>query len=229
MVAEPPAQGPESPPAKGGLTGVVAKGGPQRRCLVTAQVLPRDDMLRFVIGPDQQVVPDVDGTLPGRGYWLVCDRGVLDKAVRKRLFSRAARQPVQCPSDLADRAAGLLRARCLGLIGMARRAGQLVAGFDKAREALHRQRVGTAGKPAVMVAASDGADGGRSALAGLAPHLPVVDRFSAAELGRVLGRARTVHMVIADGRLAQRLLTKTACFDKLRGLDGGTFGADPAD
>ena len=43
--------------------------GPLRRCLVTRERLPKEAMIRFVLGPGRELVPDLAGKLPGRGMW----------------------------------------------------------------------------------------------------------------------------------------------------------------
>jgi ribosomal protein L7Ae-like RNA K-turn-binding protein len=146
------------------------------------------------------VRPDPDARLPGRGMWLSADRNVLDKAVARNVFARAARAPVQAEVDLVEQVERLLARRALDTLGLARRAGQVAMGFERVRL---RLRAGTA---AVLVAASDGAaDGGRK-LRALAPRLPLITAFSSTELGAALGRERLVHVAVAPGGLAQRLL-----------------------
>ena len=199
------------PPA----TGEREESGPLRRCIATGQVGPKAELLRFVVGPDVVVVPDLSERLPGRGFWLLARRNVVDKARARNLFARAARSPVVVPEDLADRVAGLLRERCLGLIGLARRAGQIAVGHDKVRGMLAR------GESAALLQASDGAAGGRRKLAALGrghrADLPVIELFAAGELGQAVGRDAVVHMAIAPGRLAERLIAET---QRLAGLAG---------
>ena len=98
---------------------------PQRRCIASGEVRDRARLLRFVIGPDGTVVPDIDERLPGRGLWLTPRRDIVATAAAKGLFAKAARRRVVLPSDLAGEVEQLLRARCLALLGLARRAGQL--------------------------------------------------------------------------------------------------------
>ena len=62
-----------------------------RQALELIETLPKERLIRFVVGPDGSVVPDVEAKLPGRGLWVLADRSALDRAVRKGLFSRAAR------------------------------------------------------------------------------------------------------------------------------------------
>ncbi|MGH6930578.1 MAG: DUF448 domain-containing protein, partial [Dongiaceae bacterium] len=60
---------------------------PLRRCIVTRATLPKDVLVRFVIGPSGEIVPDVWGKLPGRGLWVKSDRAALESAVAKNLFA----------------------------------------------------------------------------------------------------------------------------------------------
>lgn len=180
----------------------VAEGdesGPLRRCLVTGESQPVERMIRFVIGPDGSVVPDLEAKLPGRGMWLSARREAVQTAVAKNAFARAARRAVTVPEDLADRLETLLARRCGELLGLARRAGQVEAGFDQVRAALAKAPQG------VLVEAADGAEDGRGKLRALAPQMPVVDVLRGEELGAAFGRDRFVHLLLAPGRLAERL------------------------
>jgi uncharacterized protein len=178
--------------------------GPERRCLVSGDVRPKAELVRFVVAPDGTLVADVAGKLPGRGLWLTARRDILATAVTKRLFARAARQPVIVAGDLADRVEALLAARCRDQIGLARRAGQAVMGFTKVAAAL------AAGKAGVLVAAADGAADGRAKLKALAPGLPLVEPLTGAELGAAFGREHIVHAALAPGRIAQAFVADAA-------------------
>jgi predicted RNA-binding protein YlxR (DUF448 family)/ribosomal protein L30E len=176
---------------------------PQRRCLVTREVKDQDQMIRFVLDPSDQVVPDIDARLPGRGMWLSADRNVLSKAVSANLFARAARAPARVEADLAGQVERLLVDRALGCLGLARRAGQVTMGFEQVRACLRASAAG------VLIAAADSAADGRGKLRRLAADLPVITAFSKAELGAALGREGVVHVAVAPGRLAERLLCYT--------------------
>lgn len=178
--------------------------GPSRRCIVTRDILPKELLIRFVIGPSGDVVPDVQGKLPGRGLWVKADRQTLNSAVAKDRFAKAARRPVEVPPDLVDRTTALLRQRCLDAIGLAKRAGQVVCGYEKVRDALRDEDVG------VLIAAADGAMDGRAKLRATAGDLPMVTLFARAELSAALGRENVVHAAVAPGRLAERLVAESA-------------------
>lgn len=185
--------------------------GPMRRCIVTRATRPQAELLRFVVGPEDWVVFDVDGRLPGRGLWLSAERDVVHTACAKGFFAKAARAKVNVPADLAGKVEQALMRRCIDLIGLARRAGQAVAGFEKVRGWLREGRAG------LLVEASDGSADGREKVQGLAPDLPVVVALDGAELGRALGRDRTVHVALARGRLAKDLMRAAARLEGVRG------------
>lgn len=170
-------------------------------------------MVRFVVDADGQLVSDVAERLPGRGFWLSADRDMVKRACEKKLFARAVRTRLQVPDDLADRLEGLLVRHCVGLIGLARRAGQVAAGFEKAREWVRSDRVG------VLFAASDGSLGGRRKLEHLLRDTPVVDVLTSEELGAALGRERVVHVAVASGGLAKRLTREAARLSGFRKVE----------
>jgi predicted RNA-binding protein YlxR (DUF448 family) len=195
--------------------------GPLRRCIVTRERLAKERMIRFVIGPDRRVVPDLAERLPGRGIWLSAAGDVVQTARLRGAFARAARGPVTVPPDLLEMLQAALVRRIGEGLGLARRAGLAVAGFEKAREWLRDGRAG------LVVQAADGSaeERGRflSAARGtVAVHTPL----SAAALGVMFGRDRAVHVVVAPGALADRI-----GFDctRLAGLALGLAANDKVD
>ena len=181
-----------------------------RRCVVSGEALPRAGLIRFVVSPAGVLVPDIGAALPGRGLWLAARRDIIELAVAGKQVARAARRNVIVPDDLPERVEGLLARQSLELIGLARRAGEAVAGFEKVRGWLRTRPAG------VLLAASDGAADGRGRLRGLASGLPVVDVLSGAELGAAWARERVVHGVVAPGGLATKLLGAAARLAGLR-------------
>ncbi len=186
---------------------------PRRRCIVSGEVAETAVLLRFVVDPEGAVVPDVGGDLPGRGMWLSSRREVLDTARTKGLFARAARTRVSVDEGLADLAERLLARRSLDTLGLARRAGRAVAGFEKVRALLVN------GEAAVLIAARDAAADGKAKLRRLGAAVPVVALFTVAELSLALGRENVVHAALSPGKLANRFLTETARLAGFRPLD----------
>ena len=192
--------------ARNRKTGDDAHSG-DRKCIVTGEARPQDGLIRFVVGPDDNVVPDLESRLPGRGFWLSAHRDMINTACAKGLFAKAVRHPVKVSDTLADDVEALLVRRCLDRISMARRAGQAVAGFDRVGEWLRRPNARRHG--GVLFAACDGAAGGRDKIGRLAEGMTIVSMFSTIELGSAIGSERTVHLVVAAGGLAEALKKDT--------------------
>ena len=196
-----------------------ATGNP-RRCVATRRALPRERLVRFVVDPAGEVRPDVAARLPGRGVWLTAERGAISAAVAKGLFGKAARRRVQVAADLADQVERMLVRRCQDLLGLARRAGQLVVGFDQVADALRHRRV------AVLVAAVDGAWDGRRKLRALAGAVPLVELLDRRELGCAIGRDEAVHLAVLPGGLAERLRHEAERLAGFRGTVPASAGED---
>jgi uncharacterized protein len=182
---------------------------PERRCIVTGEVRPIDALLRFVVGPEGNLVADLSRELPGRGIWIGGRRDLLERAMKKRLFPRAAKSAVTVADDLPDQIELTMRRRCLALLGLARRAGQLTLGYEKVRAVL------TADGQAIVITAHDGSLKGREKLLsgimggngdGAASGRLVVDLFMIDELSLALGRENVVHAALRAGGLADRFV-----------------------
>jgi predicted RNA-binding protein YlxR (DUF448 family) len=186
--------------------------GPLRRCIASGERMDPERMIRFVVGPEDRLVPDVAGKLPGRGMWVAAERAKLRQAIDKHLFAKAARRAVKVDPDLPDLVDRLVERQCLDTIGLAKRAGAAVAGFDKVEAMLRRGPVG------VLIEASDGAADGRGKLRRLAPGAAIVSLFPADALAAAMGRdGIVVHIAVTRGGLAERLV---AASDRLAGLRG---------
>jgi hypothetical protein len=187
----------------------------ERRCIATGEVRPVESLVRFVVGPDAAIVPDIEGKLPGRGLWVTAERAALEKA--RTAFAKAARQAVVVPPDLVLRVEALLAARLKASLGLAQRAGLLVQGFDNVLRSFE-----TKNPPRLLVEASDGAADGRRKLQAAAGKLglqtAILDCLSSAELSLALGRSNVIHAAVKPGLLAERLIVDSARLDGLRAV-----------
>ncbi|WP_375790359.1 RNA-binding protein [Acetobacter oeni] len=185
--------------------------GSLRRCLVTRVCGRPESMLRFVVGPGQILVPDLNARLPGRGMWLSARRDVLETARTRGVFARAARSQIIIPPDLLTVIEFGLQRRVVELLGLARRAGQSVSGYAKVREWIDLRCVG------LIVQASDGSPDERTRLLSGARDLPVVMPLAAASLGHIFSRERVVHAALRKGALAIRLQQESERFAGVAG------------
>ncbi|GGM08844.1 hypothetical protein GCM10011534_33560 [Pseudooceanicola nanhaiensis] len=192
--------------------------GPERKCIVTGEVQPKGGLVRFVVSPDGLVVPDVLEKLPGRGIWVSADRSALETAVKKKAFARAARQLVELPDDLVGIVEGAVARHVVELLGLARKSGDAVAGYEKVKDWLDKERA------TVLIQASDGSGRGKSKLS--TPHYgKFIGWLTMAEIGQAFGRQQAVHAALAAGGLAKRVVEEA---QRLKGLRADPGGQRPA-
>jgi len=186
----------------------------ERRCIVTGEVSPKAGLIRFVVGPDNLVYPDVLEKLPGRGMWVTASRDALGKA-GKGQFSKAAKQAVQVPDGLTDEVERQLVRRVVDLIALARKAGLAVAGFEKVKGWL-----GGGENVRALMQASDGSERGKTKL-----WTPEGARYfgclTAQELGLAFGRGTVIHGALASGRLSDLVVSDAAKLKGLREIEDG--------
>jgi hypothetical protein len=195
---------------------------PERKCIATGESQPKAGLIRFCLDPDGQVVPDILGRLPGRGFYVSANRDALAKAAKKGLFARAARQPVKVPEGLADLVEKLIGQRVIELLSMARKAGDAVTGYEKVKDWLVK------GTAATLIQASDGSERGKTKL-----HAPdgkggFIGILTAGEIGLAFGRERAIHAALAAGGLRTRVVEEAAKLVGLRGQTGGDDGGETA-
>lgn len=175
-------------------------GRKPRRSVLSRTREDRGSMLRFVRAPDGQIVFDVDERLPGRGFWLEARRDAVDQAIARKALARAAGPQAIVAPDLANQVEHALIRRGLERIGLARRAGALIAGFDEVERAVR------AGRVVMLVQALDAATDGAEKLARIGRGLPMVRSFDRRELGRSVGRDEIVHLGVTQAGHADALL-----------------------
>ncbi len=180
--------------------------GPLRMCAVTRAELSPRELIRFVRGPNGEIVPDLEQSLPGRGVWLTCDRTIVEKAIKTKAFARSLQTDVVVSGDLAERLLGMLQRRAGDALALANKAGRVTSGFQQVDAALEKGRV------AVLLHGTDAADDGRGKLDrkffAIAREngsgAPVVDILTIAQMSLAIGRPSVVHAALLPGGLAKR-------------------------
>jgi predicted RNA-binding protein YlxR (DUF448 family) len=184
----------------------MARGGhrsenkdPMRRCIARQESLPKEQMIRFVLSPDNVVTPDVSGRLPGRGIWVSADKKSLKKAIARNLFARAAKAPAKVPEGLLDLTERLLASQLIAIISLARKGGVALAGMDKVKSALMSERA------VALLQASDGSDGQKRKLRPPSGENSYISCLSGNELGLAFGREHVIHAALLPGGLSKRV------------------------
>ena len=189
--------------------------GPERKCIATGETQPKQGLIRFVMGPESQVVPDVFGKLPGRGVYVTASREALDLAVKKKLFARGFKAPVTLPDSLADEVERQTLRRLVDLLSLARISGQAGGGYEKVKDWLGKEHA------TVLIQASDGSGRGKSKLS--TPHRgSFIGCLTADELGMAFGRQTMIHAALASGGLSKRVVDEAQRLQGLREMVGGS-------
>jgi uncharacterized protein len=194
-----------------------------RMCAVSREQRPVDELIRFVLSPEGAVVPDLKRKLPGRGLWITASRARVAEAVRRNQFSRGFKRDVRAAQTLASDTENLLVRSAIEALAMAAKAGQVVAGFSKAEEAL------TGGQAQALIHASDGAADGirkldaivrqRAGNHGESPDFPVVTALTSAQLDLALGRANVIHAALLAGPAGKTFLSRSQILVRYRMAD----------
>lgn len=182
-----------------------------RRCAVSGERDARDGLLRFAAAPNGMVVADLGERLPGRGVWVRARRDLVKEAVRRNVFARSLRRgDVHPPKDLDQQVEQALVARLCGWLGLARRSGGLVAGYEATRDRLRGRPVG------MLLEACDGGSACRK-LRAMQPDAPVMSCLVADEIGAALGRGRVAHGAVEPGGWVTGLARDAARLSGFRG------------
>jgi uncharacterized protein len=196
--------------------------GRERLCIATRTVRPIDEMIRFVIGPDDVVVPDLQRRLPGRGVWVTAKRDVLASAVKRNAFAKGFKRPVSASPDLVTLTDQLLERASLGSLAMARKAGLIETGFARVEIAIAEGHI------AALIHAADAAPDGVRKLAtaarrhlGAAVSLPMVTAFSSSQLDLALGRSNVIHAALLRGAAGEAFLARYRNLLRFRGSEPG--------
>lgn len=198
---------------------------PERTCIVTREAQGPAGLIRFVLGPDRQVVPDLRHKLPGRGVWVTARRDLVEQAVARRLFSRAFKTEAKAPDTLAEDLERLLRDDMRQALALANKAGCVITGFQKVESAV-------TDKPIVaLIHAAEAAEDGRRKLAnplrkrlgGAISSFPVVQVLSIDELDLALGRSHVIHAALVAGAGSDGFLNRWHRYRTYCGI-----GADPS-
>jgi uncharacterized protein len=187
-----------------------------RLCAATRTVQPVSDLIRFVVGPDGEVVADVKSKLPGRGIWVTATGEALREAIKRKVFARGFKREIRLPSDLVQRTEGLLERAVVDALAMAGKAGLVATGFTKSEAALEHQDV------VALLHAADAASGGTRKLDAAsrrrraeAPPL-VIGFLNAAQLDLALNRPNVVHAALLAGPVSETFLARCRRLERFR-------------
>ena len=198
--------------------------GPERLCVATRAVRPVADLIRFVVGPDGETVPDVKRKLPGRGVWVTATQDALNDAIKRKVFARGFKRDVRLPPDLPAVTDRLLERAVLDALAIAGKAGLVAAGFGKAQAALQHDDV-----VAIVHATEAAADGVRKLDAAVRRRhdggpIDVIRFLTSAQLDLALARPNVIHAALLAGPASETLLAACRRLQRFRTGDAGDKG-----
>jgi uncharacterized protein len=199
------------------------KSGTERMCVVTRRVRPIDELIRFVLSPTGEPVPDLKRKLPGRGMWVSASHKAVAEAVKRNLFARGFKKNVKPSADLAGETDKLMLRGVIEALAMVAKAGQVVSGFTKVEDALRRNTAG------ILLHATDGAADGIRKLDGIARQnaafgdetdlLPIISLLKSDELDLALGRSNVIHAAVLTGPAGKTFLSRSQNLVRYRMAD----------
>jgi hypothetical protein len=206
-----------------------------RMCAVTRQVRPIDELIRFVVSPTGEVVPDLKRKLPGRGLWVSASRQAVAEAVRRNHFNKGFKRDLRVTPALPGDTEILLERSAIEALAMAAKAGQVVSGFSKVEDALAPRQA----HPQVraLIHASDGAADGIRKLDALirqdlgqntgqntgndaeSHEIPVITALTSEQLDLALGRSNVIHAALLAGPASKTFLSRSQILVRYRMAD----------
>jgi hypothetical protein len=192
--------------------------GAERFCALTRTLLPVSDMIRFVVGPAGEAVPDVKRKLPGRGIWITARRAAIEEAVKRNVFARGFKRDLKVAANLADETDRLLARAALDALAMAGKARLVVGGFAKVEAALAHNGV------LALIHASDAAEDGKRKLmaairragTGESGEIEIISIFAGADLDLALNRPNVVHAALLAGPGSETFLARVKRLQRFR-------------
>jgi hypothetical protein len=202
-------------------TGPRRAAATERLCVVTREVKPTDDMIRFVVGPDRAVVPDLKRKLPGRGVWVTATRDCLAKAAKRNAFAHAFGSDAKVAADLPDVVQGLLERALLDALAIARKAGEAVTGHAKVEAATE-----SGAAVAYLQALDASPEGVRQIMAAIrrgqpadAANVVVIRAFTSAQLDLALARPNVIHAALLAGRATDTVMARWRILARVRAAE----------
>jgi predicted RNA-binding protein YlxR (DUF448 family) len=205
--------------------------GTMRTCALSRELKPVAELIRFVVGPAGETVPDIKRKLPGRGIWITSTKQAIEQAIKRNVFSRGFKRDVKVARDLTAQTERLLESAALDALAMAGKAGVVVGGFSKVEAAIGRDNL------RALIHASDCApDGKRKLDTALhrsedekAREFPVIGAFSGTQLDLALNRSNVVHAALLAGPGAETFLARVLRLERFRNSPDEVSAPAPTD
>ncbi|WP_336294483.1 RNA-binding protein [Bartonella sp. CB169] len=180
----------------------------ERTCIVTRKNASAKTLIRFVVGPNNQIIPDLKSNLPGRGVWISAHHSAIETAIKRKAFNKSFKTDVEVAPNLAHTVDALLLKAALGSLSMARKAGAIVMGATKVDAAIR------SGQVILVLHAKETKEDGKRKIA-QAIHaiqqqtnrnIKTVSLFTSDEMRAAFGANPVMHAAVLDTKAAEGFL-----------------------
>jgi hypothetical protein len=215
------------------------KSATMRMCAVTRQIRPIDELIRFVVSPQSEVIPDLKRKLPGRGLWISASHQVIAEAIRRNQFGKGFKRDVRVAPTLAADTEALLVRGAIEALAITAKAGQVISGFAKVEDALRQGQAKNSGSGSAkgpinasvqaLIHASDGAADGIRKLDAIvrqnaanddeSHQFPIVTALTSEQLDLALGRSNVIHAALLAGPASRTFLSRSQILVRYRMAD----------
>ena len=168
-----------------------------RKCIVSGEIKDKSRLLRFVLTPDNKIVPDLYKKLPGKGIYVSVSYKLLEHAIQKNLFAKVVKKNVKVNGELLQMVENVLHKNALSVISLAKKAGNVVIGMEKVLEEIKSDKVDF-----LLIAKDAGADGCKK-LQYKIENMKVYNLFCVEELDTALDKVNTVYLAFLKGGMSK--------------------------
>ena len=168
-----------------------------RKCVLTGKIMPKEELLRFVLMSDGTVLPDFNKKLGGHGFYLSNSKKMLSElAAKANPLNKILHTKTIMSEDFPQIVEQILYKRGLDALNLARKAGDLVLGFEKVKDIIAK------GKAAFVIEATDAGEDGRQKIAAMAKDLEKFTLYDVASLSNALNRENTVYLAVKKSSMS---------------------------
>ena len=166
-------------------------------CSVTKKMYPSENMIRFVLFPDNKYTIDLNYEFQGKEFFIFASKSTL---ARIKDFVGDIYEKEPQVENLVTRIDSIIVKRIVSLIALARKSGNLIFGFERVKMALK------SGDSDILFHANNGSPKELKRIKPRSVRLILVSLFSSSELGKVFNRDNVAHSCVLKGGLAKSLI-----------------------
>ena len=175
----------------------MAKELETRKCIITGEVKPKSELLRFTVLKNGDFIPDFNKKFSGKGVYISNSKSLMEKAFKTIRIGKLLHCNVNPYPDLADLVEKILAAKGLEALNLARKSGKLVLGFEKVKDCILKNKV------AFVVEAFDAGNDGKEKINALCKdNTEKFELYDSATLDRAFNHDTTIYLAVLKSEIS---------------------------